>query len=471
MKRKSIKKLTVTKLLQIFFIAISTISLVMFFAYKEFFNYTAQSKAIEMANAVKAGLTSHMKAGIMDKRDYFLQEMHQQNYIIDLNVIRGEAVEKQFGKSTHKYEKNLSDFPDINLEKNIFVWNEISGTMKAIIPYKASKEGDLNCLMCHNVSDGTTLGALELELDMNEYQSVILEYIFTLAILLTFFSIMIVFVVYSFLEKYIGSPITRIADDAEEAYENHKNFDIESYETLEFYGLARNLNDLNSDIIAKERELQEKNIELEALNGEIELTLRETMVAIGEMEEVRSKDVKNHTRRVSLLSGTIAKDYGLSDEDVKLIELTSPLHDIGKIGIRDAILLKPGKLTPEEYEIMKTHAEIGHNILSHSKRLALKTAGEIAYGHHEKFDGTGYPQGLKGEEIPIFARIVAIVDVLDALLSSRVYKKAWTTEEVIAFVIQEKGKHFDPVLVEIVEENFDRYSKLIESLIDFSEKE
>jgi len=180
--------------------------------------------------------------------------------------------------------------------------------------------------------------------------------------------------------------------------------------------------------------------------------------------------VKNHTRRVATLSATIARDYGMSDNDVKLIELTSPLHDIGKIGISDAILHKPGKLTPQEYEIMKTHSVIGYNILNHSKRLALKTAAKIAYGHHEKYDGSGYPQGLKGEDIPIFARIVAIVDVLDALLCARVYKDAWSADEVLAFVIKEKGKHFDPKLVEIVEKNFERYSNLIKSLIKVEEK-
>ncbi len=468
MNRKSIKNITLTRLIQIFIIASVVISIVMLLAYKQFFKYTVESKALEISAVVKAGLTSHMKANIMDKREYFLNEIKNINNIKSLYIIRAEAVIKQFGESNLTNEKSYKSLPSIIsvLDKNTFLWDEDSKSVHAIIPYKASATGELNCLACHHAEDGETLGALEISLDIEEFQALTSSYGYLLISLLLLFALAIIAIIYNFLEKYLTKPLIKIANEADVAYKDRLSINIDNYEVSELYSLAHNLNDLNKDVVEKEKELESKNEELEHLNNEIELTLRETMIAIGEVEEVRSNDVKNHTRRVALLSATIAKDYGLSQEAVKLIELTSPLHDIGKIGISDAILLKPDRLTDAEFEIMKTHAELGYNILNHSKRVALKTAAEIAYGHHEKYDGSGYPQGIKGEDIPIFARIVAIVDVLDALLCSRIYKDAWKTEDVLAYVIKEKGKHFDPSLVDIVEQNFEKYSKLIDSLID-----
>jgi response regulator RpfG family c-di-GMP phosphodiesterase len=467
MNRKSIKNITLTRLVQIFVFASIVISIVMLLAYKQFFKYTVESKALEISTVVKAGLTSHMKAHIMDKREYFLHEIKNMNNVKSLYIIRGKPVIKQFGESHLKSEKSYKEVKGISsLQENIFIWNENSNSVRAIIPYKASATGELNCLACHHVQDGETLGALDISLDIEELQNLTSEYGYLLIFLLLLFALVIIALIYNFLEKYLTKPLIKIANEADKAYKDRSSIKIDNYEVVELYSLAHNLNDLNKDVVEKEKELESKNVELEHLNNEIELTLRETMIAIGEVEEVRSNDVKNHTRRVALLSATIAKDYGLSQEAIKLIELTSPLHDIGKIGISDAILLKPDKLTAQEFEIMKTHSELGYNILNHSKRLALKTAAEIAYGHHEKYDGTGYPQGIKGEKIPIFARIVAIVDVLDALLCSRIYKDAWKTEDVLAYVIKEKGKHFDPKLVDIVEQNFEKYSELIDSLVD-----
>jgi len=466
MQKRTIKNITFTRLVQIFFIAIITISLIMFFAYKEFFKYTVETKALEISTIVKAGLTSHMKANIMQKRGYFLEEIKSTNNIKSLNIIRSQSIINQFGNSIYKNEKSYKELQGATIPNEAnFLWQENTNTVRAIIPYKASSNTKLNCLQCHNAKDGDTLGALEIELDISKYQELTSIYGYLLISLLIFFALIILYFIFKFIEKYLSKPISHIAKEADEAYKSHSDIDTSNYKIAELDSLAQNLNDLNHDVLSREEELENKNRELRSLNSEIEATLRETMVAIGEIEEVRSNDVKNHTRRVSLLSATIARDYGMSEEDIKLIELTSPLHDIGKIGISDDILLKPDKLTKEEFEIMKTHAQLGYNILSHSKRIALKTAAEIAYGHHEKYDGNGYPQGLKGDEIPIFARIVAIVDVLDALLCSRVYKEAWNTKDVLEFIIQERGKHFDPNLVDIVINNFEKYSKLIESLV------
>jgi len=465
MNRKSIKQLTLIKLIQVFLVAILTISFVMFFAYREFFKYTAEHKAIEFAKVVKAGLTSHMKAGIMDKRDYFLHEITNISNIKSLSIIRAKTVIDQYGVSSRKNEKSYTDVAAINLDKNSFLWNNAHGYVRAIIPYKANSKGELNCLKCHHAKDGETIGALDIEMDISPYESLTSTYGYLLIAMLIFFAFIIILVIFHFIENHLTKPILKIAEEADNAYVNHTTIDTEAYETKEIYGLAYNLNELNSEAIEKEQMLKGKNEELNELNDEIESTLRETMIAIGEIEEVRSNDVKNHTRRVSKLSGIIAKDYGLSEAEINLIELTSPLHDIGKIGISDAILLKPGKLTAEEYEVMKEHAELGHNILKHSNRIVLKTAAMIAYQHHEKWDGSGYPQGLKAYEIPIFARIVAIVDVFDALLSQRIYKDAWSKEKVLEIIKEQKGKHFEPKLVDILEEHLDEYAKVINDLV------
>jgi len=451
MQKRSMKNITFIRLIQIFLLAIVIIVLVMFVAYKEFFKNTVENKALEISTVVKAGLTSHMKAHIMDKRDYFLNEIKSINDINTIHIIRAESVNKQFGKSKLSVEKNYLFIKELKtLTEPSFTWNTQDGIVQAIIPYKASSKGKLNCLACHNAVDGEVLGALEIEMDITSYQSLTATYGYLFIGMLVFFALLIILNIFNFIEKYITKPLSKIVLDGEEAYKNNSTIDINAYEVAELKSLAVNLNDFNQEVLSKE--------------DEIESTLRELMKAMGQVEEIRSKDTKNHTQRVAILSGLIAKEYGLSEGEVDLITLTSPLHDIGKIGICDDILLKPARLTENEYEVMKTHAELGFNVLRHSKRLVLKTAADIAYSHHEKFDGTGYPQGLKAKEIPLFARIVAIVDVLDALLCKRVYKEAWTSDDVKEYIKSQKGKHFDPDLVVIVLKNFEEYSKLVEKM-------
>lgn len=146
--------------------------------------------------------------------------------------------------------------------------------------------------------------------------------------------------------------------------------------------------------------------------------------------------------------------------------MASPIHDIGKIAISDQILLKPGKLTPSEFEIVKTHTTIGYNLLKSSNREVLKSAAIIAHEHHERYDGGGYPRGLKGEEIHIYGRIVAVADVFDALGSPRVYKKAWILNDILAYFQEERGKHFDPKLVDILLDNLDEFLRVKEEYSD-----
>ena len=178
--------------------------------------------------------------------------------------------------------------------------------------------------------------------------------------------------------------------------------------------------------------------------SEIRLRERETLLRLARAGEYRDEETGNHIIRMAKYSRIIAEQLGFSEEEAEVLEMSAPMHDIGKIGIRDGILLKPGKLTTEEFEIMKSHTTIGYEILKDSPSKFLQMGGVIALGHHEKFDGTGYPYGSKGEEIPIEARIVAVADVYDALVSVRPYKNAWSMQAALEYMESHSGKHFDP---------------------------
>jgi len=192
------------------------------------------------------------------------------------------------------------------------------------------------------------------------------------------------------------------------------------------------------------------------LNQEIEGTQKEIIFTLGEVAEMRSAETGNHVRRVAEYCRLLAERYGMSEREVEIIRLASSMHDIGKVAIPDAILNKPGTLSISEFDIMKSHTVRAQDMLGLSDRDIIKAAIVIALQHHEKYDGTGYPRGLKGEEIHISARITALADVFDALGSDRNYRKAWEMEDILALIISERGRHFDPVLVDIFLANFDQ---------------
>lgn len=189
---------------------------------------------------------------------------------------------------------------------------------------------------------------------------------------------------------------------------------------------------------------------------ELEDTQREMLCKMGEIAESRSKETASHVKRVADYSKELAILSGLSQEDADLLYAASPMHDIGKVAIPDSILQKMGPLDDEEWLIMKTHPEIGYNILKKSRRPILKAAAIVSHTHHEKWDGSGYPNALKGENIHIFGRITAIADVFDALSSDRIYKKAWELEKILEHFIKEKSIHFDPELIDVFIENIDK---------------
>lgn len=192
--------------------------------------------------------------------------------------------------------------------------------------------------------------------------------------------------------------------------------------------------------------LREHQVKLEA---QVENSLKDTIFRLARAGEFRDLETGNHIYRIARYSRLIADKLGLSHQQCELIEVASPMHDLGKIGIPDHVLLKPGKLTESEWQVMRQHTVIGHEILSGSDSKYMRTGAIIALHHHEKYDGSGYPDGLAGEDIPIEARIVAVADVFDALTTVRPYKTAWQFDDAIDYLGKNSGLHFDPECVQI----------------------
>jgi len=182
----------------------------------------------------------------------------------------------------------------------------------------------------------------------------------------------------------------------------------------------------------------------------------ETLSKLAKAGEFRDRTTGNHLARMAKYSALIGSNLGLASETVHVLEFAAPMHDIGKIGIPDSILLKGGPLTPEQDVVMKNHPRMGYDILKGSPSKYLSMGAIIALGHHEKYDGSGYPTGMHGEDIPIVARVVAVADVFDALVSERPYKHAWTMEDGFAYLLSQKGKHFDASVVDAFLANTDR---------------
>ncbi|MFY8272783.1 DUF3369 domain-containing protein [Pseudoalteromonas sp. SSDWG2] len=202
------------------------------------------------------------------------------------------------------------------------------------------------------------------------------------------------------------------------------------------------------------------------LQREIESTQQELVWRLSEALEQRSNETGNHVRRVSHICFELAKGYGLSEHDAELVRDASPLHDVGKVGIPDNILNKPGKLDDKEWEVMKSHSMRGFKILANSQRPLVEAGAIIAKEHHEWWDGSGYPEGKKGEDIHVFGRIVALADVYDALRHRRCYKEPWDKDDVVAEIKRLSGIQFDPKLVEIFESKLQKLEDIVSSLPD-----
>jgi putative two-component system response regulator len=226
-----------------------------------------------------------------------------------------------------------------------------------------------------------------------------------------------------------------------------KDFLTKPFDRVEVLHRTRNIIEvrlLHKQVVKQNRQLE---YEVARRTKELEDSRLEIIRRLGVAAEYKDNETGNHVTRMSRSSYLLAKQIGLSEDYSTMILNAAPMHDIGKIGIPDCILLKPGKLDADEWKIMQTHVEIGVEILSDATTPLLEMARRIAASHHEKWNGTGYPLGLEGEDISIEGRICAVTDVFDALTSDRPYKKAWSVEDAMSLIREESGISFDPILV------------------------
>jgi putative two-component system response regulator len=218
--------------------------------------------------------------------------------------------------------------------------------------------------------------------------------------------------------------------------------------------------------IENRRHREELEILIEERTRELFKSREESIHILSKAAEFRDNETAKHTIRMGHYSEQLARLCDLPESFCQRMKIAAPLHDVGKIGISDTILLKPGKLTPEEFETMKTHCEIGYRILSESTSDILSLGAEIALNHHEKYDGSGYPSGLSGEKIPITGRIGAICDVFDALTTERVYKKAIPADQALVIMSEGRDSHFDPRIIDHFLRNFRIFTEIRNQFAD-----
>lgn len=232
--------------------------------------------------------------------------------------------------------------------------------------------------------------------------------------------------------------------------------------------LLRIKNSLESRLFYTRQSLRADLLESAVINRthEITKTQYEIVLRLGAAGELRDNETGNHVKRMSHMCSMLAKKRGLGRDYSELLLYASSMHDIGKIGIPDSILLKPGKLTDEEWTIMQAHPQIGAEIIGNQDSRLIALARETALYHHEKWNGRGYPHKIAGDAIPISARIAAICDVFDALTSERPYKRAWTVESAMDLITRESGTHFEPLMVDLFHDNFDEIVEIRERFSD-----
>ncbi|CAD5373105.1 Cyclic di-GMP phosphodiesterase response regulator RpfG [Rubrivivax sp. A210] len=241
-------------------------------------------------------------------------------------------------------------------------------------------------------------------------------------------------------------------------------------DNTEFLARARNMLALSVSRKKLADRAQWLKEEVDKATQDLARQAHETILCLSRAAEHRDPETGAHILRMSHYSRHIARCLGLSQADQDLLLAAAPMHDVGKVGTPDLILLKPGPLTAEEFEVMKLHTVIGWKVLKESTSPLLQKAAEIAYTHHERYDGSGYPRGLAGgmvgDRIPIFGRIVAVADVFDALTSARPYKRSWTIERSLALLDEGRGKHFDPACVDAFLNDWDEVLEIKQRFAD-----
>lgn len=241
--------------------------------------------------------------------------------------------------------------------------------------------------------------------------------------------------------------VKKYADDFAKVYRSKK-------------GKNKELQKANQQLVKFADDLNETILELRSAHQELHKAYLDTIHRLVLAAEFKDEDTGDHIVRMSRYSALIGEKLGLKPMEVQNIQYASPMHDVGKIGIPDNILMKPGKLTHDEFETMKAHTTIGGKILANSKSDILKVAEQIAISHHEKWNGKGYPQGLAGEKIPLVGRIVSVADVFDALTSRRPYKDPFPVEKASNIIKKERGEHFDPCVVDVFQKNTDEILRI-----------
>ena len=279
-----------------------------------------------------------------------------------------------------------------------------------------------------------------------------------------FIAVSVITVLLTIFIGYIVRPVERLTATMERIAETK---DLTQHARVEFAdeigSLARMFNAMIGTLRTDQLRIEETSrAEHNARQSAVERE-EEALFLLGRVSDFRDEETGRHLQRIGALSALFSSLLGQSTEEQELLRHSSPLHDIGKISIPDSILRKPGKLSPEEFEIMKRHVVRGHELLKEAKGVYLVEGAKIALTHHEKWDGSGYPAGLKGEEIPISGRIVGIADTIDALLSVRPYKDAWSFDRVIEHIVEQRGKQFDPRLVDLFQEHSSEFRSLIEA--------
>lgn len=452
--KPSVKTITLKRLLVLAFLLVVAFTVSLGYSFQRLVVDAMIDKGGTLARVLEISLASHMEAAAIDQKDLYLQKIRTVVGLSDLRLIRSEAVSRQFALPSHAAERADPTIAQVFASgEPRFVPPALRGDdifLRVVYPYRADTTEQIACLGCHDAAPDAVLGAVDFRVDMSEYLSISLNFlhVFSAAFLLVLAGIVLTF--FRVIDRHIKAPLEDLIRNTKDAYASHIAIDIERYESMELAYVATKVNEFTSDILDVQAELEDKNRMLTALNEEIEATQREVVHTLSDVIESRSKDTANHVRRVAEYCLLLAQRLGLDDQQCDLLHDAAAMHDLGKVGVPDHILNKPGRLDDEEYRLMTRHCAIGHDILKRSERPLLQAAAIIAHQHHEKWDGSGYPLGLAGPDIHIFGRISAVADVFDALSTARCYKAAWPLDTVFAFFAEQRGKAFDPELVDVL---------------------
>jgi response regulator RpfG family c-di-GMP phosphodiesterase len=466
MNKAPLRHLIIRRILVAFLVFLVAIIAVILFHFREFTIANIEEKSEAVGELVLAGLTAHMRSGTMDDRSYFLSEITQMGGVSDIWIVRSNALNEQFGHPNGDQFERTGDALDLEAFKagtSRFEIDEFGrGVMRVAIPYIARSDGALNCLQCHQVPEGTVLGVLNVESSITDARKSALIYGVLVGLMVLLFVAIMVAGSMRLTDRFVLSPLKKMTYLFEKSIRGKKPIDEALFRTDDFSNAVTKFNRVI-------KEVNDKADELENLNTEIEATLKETIFTLAAVGERKCEETGNHVRRVQHCSALLAELAGLSEEEINLIKIASPLHDIGKVGIPERIIQKPGKLNDAEYQVVRTHATLGYEMLRHSSRDVMQAAATIAYEHHEHYDGHGYPRGIEGEAIHIFGRITAIADVFDALANDRYYKPAWPHDEIKRLFKEQRGRQFDPQLIDLFLGHYDAFVEILNRYCDDKE--